>query len=224
MLYDFHTHTSLSDGVLSPIELIRRCIVNGYSALGIADHSSASTMQRILAEVRADAELALEKWSFPVLAGIELTHVPAAAIHELAARARELGARHVVVHGESPVEPVEKGTNLAACTCPDVDILAHPGLLTPDEAAAARENDVFIELTAKEGHSLGNGHVARVALAAGAQLILDSDTHLPSHILTPEFARTVVLGAGVDEALLERILVEHPRQLLRRCGFEEVGG
>ncbi len=42
MLYDFHTHTTLSDGVLLPMELIRRAIVNGYSALGISDHTSAS--------------------------------------------------------------------------------------------------------------------------------------------------------------------------------------
>jgi histidinol phosphatase-like PHP family hydrolase len=99
MLYDFHTHTFLSDGVLSPIELIRRCLVNGYSALGIADHAGASTLERVLTEVRKDAELARRHWGFTVLAGIEFTHVPAASIAELAAWARQLGADHVVVHG-----------------------------------------------------------------------------------------------------------------------------
>ena len=51
MLYDFHTHTFLSDGVLSPIELIRRAIVNGYTALGIADHVGPSTLVRFVDEV-----------------------------------------------------------------------------------------------------------------------------------------------------------------------------
>ena len=35
----------------------------------------------------------------------------------------------VVVHGETLVEPVEPGTNRAAVSCPEVDILAHPGCL-----------------------------------------------------------------------------------------------
>ncbi len=217
MLYDFHTHTFLSDGVLSPIELIRRCIVNGYSALGISDHVSASTLERVIREVSLDAELAARYWNFRVLVGVELTHVPAASIAELAGRAKELGADHVVVHGESPVEPVEPGTNLAAACCPAVDILAHPGLLTTDEAAAAAETGVLIEVTSKDGHSLGNGRVVRVCREAGARMIVNSDSHLPGHILTPEFARRVALAAGLTEAELPEVLEQNPLTLLRRC-------
>ena len=217
MLYDFHTHTFLSDGVLSPIELIRRCIVNGYTALGIADHAGASTLERVVAEVRRDADLAQRHWGFTVLAGIELTHVPAASIAELAALAKQTGADHVVVHGESPVEPVEPGTNVAAANCPDVDILAHPGLLSAEAAAAAAANGVFVEVTAKEGHSLGNGHVVRVAQAAGARLVVDSDSHVPGHILTEAHARKVALCAGLAEADLEEVLIKNPQALLARA-------
>lgn len=217
MLYDLHTHTFLSDGVLSPIELIRRCIVNGYSALGISDHVSASTLERVIREVSLDAELAARYWNFRVLVGVELTHVPAASIAELAERAKRLGADHVVVHGESPVEPVEPGTNLAAACCPAVDILAHPGLLTADEAAAAAETGVLIEVTSKDGHSLGNGRVVQVCREAGARLIVNSDSHLPGHILTPEFARRVALAAGLTEAELPEVLEQNPLTLLRRC-------
>ncbi|MBU0610529.1 MAG: histidinol phosphate phosphatase domain-containing protein [Armatimonadetes bacterium] len=217
MVYDFHTHTFLSDGVLSPIELIRRCIVVGYATLGIADHCGASTMERIITEVRRDAELAARYWGFQVLAGVELTHVPAASIAELAAQAKALGADHVVVHGETPVEPVEPGTNLAAASCPDVDVLAHPGLLSPEAAEASVAHGVFIEVTAKDGHSLGNGHVVRAALAAGAKMVVNSDTHLPGHILTEGFARRVALGAGLPEAELQHVLVEHPQELVARA-------
>lgn len=217
MLYDFHTHTFLSDGVLSPIELIRRCIVNGYSVLGIADHAGASTLERVVTEVRKDAELAARYWGFTVLAGIELTHVPAASIAELAALAKAAGADHVVVHGESPVEPVEPGTNLAAASCRDVDVLAHPGLLSEEAAAAAAANGVFVEVTAKEGHSLGNGHVVRVAQAAGAKLVLNSDTHLPSHLLTPDFARRVARCAGLAAGELDEVLVNNPQALANRA-------
>ena len=37
-VYDFHTHTFLSDGVLSPMELIRRAHDKGYAAIAITDH------------------------------------------------------------------------------------------------------------------------------------------------------------------------------------------
>lgn len=218
VLYDFHTHTFLSDGVLSPIELIRRCIVNGYTALGIADHCGASTLERVIREVKADAELAKRHWNFTVLTGVELTHVPAASIAELAAQAKALGADHVVVHGESPVEPVEPGTNLQATLCPDVDLLAHPGLLSAEAAEAAAANGVFIEVTAKDGHSLGNGRVVQVCRAAGARLVLDSDGHVPGQLLTEAFARRVALGAGLTEDELPAILVHNPQALLARCG------
>jgi len=216
MVYDFHTHTTLSDGALLPMELIRRCIVSGYSALGIADHTSASTMGRVIREVKRDCELAERFWGFTVLPGVELTHVPAASIDELAAEARNIGAAFVVVHGQSPVEPVEAGTNLAAVSCPDVDILAHPGELTEDEARLAAEHGVFIELTAKEGHSLGNGRVARVALAAGAKLLVNSDAHVPGQILTEEFAGRVARLAGLEGRELHQTLVTNPEELLAR--------
>jgi len=215
-LYDFHTHTFLSDGVLSPIELIRRAIVKGYSALGIADHVGAATMERAIREAARDCELAVRHWNFRAFPGVELTHVPAASIAELAAEAKRMGATHVVVHGESPVEPVEPGTNLAAVRCKDVDILAHPGLLTEKEARLAARNRVFIEITSKEGHSLGNGRAYSVAQAAGARCLLNSDTHLPDHLLTASFARTVALGAGVGESQLGLVLQQNPKTLIAR--------
>lgn len=217
MVYDFHTHTTLSDGVLLPMELIRRAIVNGYSALGIADHTSASTMGRVIREVRRDCELAERFWGFTALPGIELTHVPAAAICELAAEARSIGAAVVVVHGQSPVEPVEPGTNLAAVSCGDVDILAHPGDLTDEEAQLAAQHGVFIEITAKNGHSLGNGHVARVALAAGAKMVVNSDAHVPEQLLTEQSARRVARMAGLEGEALEQTLVANPKELLERA-------
>ncbi len=216
MVYDFHTHTTLSDGVLLPMELIRRCVVNDYAALGITDHCSASTMSRVIREVRRDCALAEKHWGFSAFPGVELTHVPAASISELAAEARRMGAALVVVHGQSPVEPVEPGTNLAAVSCADVDILAHPGNLTEQEARLAAENRVFLELSSKNGHSLGNGRVARITLEAGAKLLVNSDAHTPDQLLTNERARDVARLAGLTEAQVQQVLVENARELLDR--------
>ena len=38
-LYDFHAHSFFSDGELLPMELIRRAVVKGYTALAITDHA-----------------------------------------------------------------------------------------------------------------------------------------------------------------------------------------
>ncbi len=216
MVYDFHTHTTLSDGVLLPMELIRRCIVAGYGALGISDHTSASTMGRVIREVRRDCALAHKHWGFSAFPGVELTHVPAASVGDLAAEARRSGALYVIVHGQSPVEPVEPGTNLAAVSCADVDILAHPGDLTEDEARLAADTGVFLELSARQGHSLANGRVARVALRAGAKLVVSSDAHTPDGLLTEEKARRIARLAGLDDRDVEQTLVANPEELLGR--------
>lgn len=216
-VYDFHLHTFLSDGALLPIELLRRCQVKGHVGVVTADHTSSSTMERVIVEAAADCTLARECWGLEAYAGTELTHVPAAAIASSAARAKSVGAALVVVHGESPVEPVEPGTNLAAAECPDVDILAHPGLLTSQAAEAAARNGVYIEVTARQGHGMANGHVVKVALEVGAKLVIDSDTHRPEDILTPQWAEHVALCAGIPESMLQAVLVDHPRELMDRA-------
>ena len=48
MLFDFHTHTFLSDGVLSPIELMRRAAANGYTAMAVTDHAGINDQERVL--------------------------------------------------------------------------------------------------------------------------------------------------------------------------------
>jgi histidinol phosphatase-like PHP family hydrolase len=219
MLYDFHTHTFMSDGALAPIELIRRAAVNGYSAIGISDHAGPGTMEAAITAALGDCELAAAHWGIIAVAGVELTHVPAGAIAELARAAKQAGALYVVVHGESPVEPVEAGTNAAAAACPDVDILAHPGHISPEVAAAAVANNVFLEVTARHGHSLTNGHVVLIGRAAGARFLVNSDTHAPGDLLTRDKAESVARGAGLSDDEVRQVLDDNPRELLRRLGL-----
>ncbi len=116
MLYDFHCHTYLSDGELSPVELIRTACVNGYTAMAITDHGGMGFLADRFRELRREIDIAVRHWPIQVLLGVELTHLPAEAIAEAAANARAVGAQIVVVHGETMVEPVPSGTNLAALT------------------------------------------------------------------------------------------------------------
>ena len=216
MIYDFHTHTSLSDGALSPVELIRRAMEQDYRAIALTDHAGIGYLERVIEETTADCALARAHWPILAIPGVELTHLPPRAIGEAAKRAKELGAWLVVVHGESIIEPVEKGTNKAALQCPYVDILAHPGLISPEEAELAATAGIFLEISARSGHSLTNGHIVQQSRLAGAKLLLNSDAHDESDLLTVELARRIARGAGLDEKESDEILTNNVQALMSR--------
>lgn len=197
MMIDLHTHTIFSDGELLPSELVRRAKVLGYEAIALTDHADFTNLELLL-EVGKKARYLEEGYGITVLSGVELTHVPPRDIPRLAVRAKELGAEIVVVHGESPVEPVAPLTNLAAVECKDVDILAHPGFITEEEAGIAAANGICLEITSRYGHNVTNGHVARMAKASGAKLVVDTDTHSPGDLITRDRALHIAHGAGLS--------------------------
>jgi putative hydrolase len=213
-MLDLHTHSLFSDGELIPSELVSRFEAAGYTVVAITDHVDSSTLDFVVPRiVRAARDLT---GTVTVIPGVELTHVPPAQIGPLCRKARELGARLVVVHGETIVEPVPLGTNKAALEA-GVDLLAHPGLITPEDARMAADRGVFLEISSRRGHSYTNGHVAALARRAGARLVLDSDTHSPGDILGESLARKVVQGAGMDSSGFDE-LQANARLLAARAG------
>ncbi len=197
-MIDLHTHSIFSDGVLIPSELVRRAEVLGIKAIGITDHADASNLDFIIPRIVAVAERLNRVNHIKTVPGIELTHVPPSQIGPLAEQARSLGAKIVVVHGETIAEPVVPGTNRAALSA-DIDILAHPGLISEEEAVMAAGKGILLEISARKGHSLTNGHVAKLAGRHGAELVLNSDAHEPSDLITDQLAREIVLGAGLSQ-------------------------
>ncbi len=197
-MIDLHTHSLFSDGVLIPSELVRRAITKGYEAIAITDHADASNLDFIIPRVASACRELMKRWNITALPGIELTHIPPETFGELAEKARTLGAVVIVAHGETLVEPVPPGTNRAAIEA-RVDILAHPGMLTKEEAELAARNGVHLEISARKGHSLSNGHVARIAIETGAKLVLDTDAHEPGDLITGDFALAVLRAAGLSE-------------------------
>ena len=211
-MIDFHMHTLLSDGVLIPAELVRRCEARGFRALVIADHVDEGTIDFAVPRIARLAQAINRQSSIHVVPGAELTHCPPRDIARLAEFARECGAEIVVCHGETIVEPVAPGTNRAAIEA-DVDVLAHPGNITLREAKAAAKRGVFLEVSGRKGHSLSNGHVVQVARQAKAKLVFGSDTHDPADIITLEHAMAILAGAGLDRRAAEAVFRNAERKL-----------
>jgi histidinol phosphatase-like PHP family hydrolase len=214
-MYDLHTHTILSDGELLPTELLRRAAVLGYDTLAITDHADASNLAHLVEAVGRVRDSA-RCYGVDLLVGVELTHVPPSLIPALARDAKRRGADIVVVHGETVVEPVAPGTNRAACMCEYVDVLAHPGLITVEDAGIAAERGIALEITSRAGHNRTNGHVVRVAREAGCPLTVDSDTHAPSDLMSKDARQAVALGAGLTEAESREILSRDVKRLLQK--------
>lgn len=210
-MIDLHTHTFFSDGVLLPAELAQRCRRAGYRGLAVTDHCGPSNIAFVLERMGEFCEDTQGAYGeMEIIPGCELTHVPPIKIPGLVVQARELGAEIVLVHGETVVEPVAEGTNRAAVEA-GCDVLAHPGLITPDVAALAAERGVLLEVSARKGHSLSNGHVARVAAECGAELSFGSDGHQPGDYPTREFATVVLRAAGLSGGEAEAVFRHNAR-------------
>ncbi len=213
-MIDLHMHSIFSDGELIPSEVVSRALAVGYTHLAITDHVDPSNLEFVVARiVRVCRELA-GKVGAAVYPGVEITHVPPRLIEPLAVQARELGAKVVVVHGETIVEPVPRGSNRAAIEA-GVDILAHPGLITEDEVRLAKRRGVLLEITARRGHSLTNGHVARLAMKNGAGLVYNTDSHAPGDFTPWETALGIIRGAGLGARDAAR-MQDNARKLIER--------
>jgi histidinol phosphatase-like PHP family hydrolase len=95
------------------------------------------------------------------------------------------------------------------------DILAHPGMITAREARQAARRGVTLEISARKGHCLANGHVVAAALAAGAGLVVNSDAHAPGALIAREPAARVARGAGLAERAVAALFREAERLAVR---------
>jgi histidinol phosphatase-like PHP family hydrolase len=202
-MLDLHTHSILSDGELLPSELARRYEEKGFKAIAITDHADLSNLKFIVESI-LDFCRHWPKNRIKVLPGIELTHLPHEQFKKAVDFARRKGIKIIVAHGETIVEPVIKGTAHAALNT-KIDILSHPGLILEADVKLAAQRGIFLELSARQGHCLGNGHVAQLALKCGAKLCINSDCHDPSDIPSQEFLKEVGLGAGLGTEDLVKV-------------------
>jgi putative hydrolase len=216
-MIDLHTHSLFSDGDFIPSELVRRFEILGYAAVAITDHADSSNLEHLVPRIVQVSHDLNRCQSVKVIPGVELTHVPPSLVASLISKARALGARLIVLHGETFVEPVAPGTNRAGLEG-GADIIAHPGLISLEDVQLAAKRGIYLEISGRKGHSFSNGHVAALATQAGAKLVLNSDGHGQADFMTEEFAGKVVEGAGLPRGSLQRLLSD-ARLLLDKIGF-----
>ena len=239
--YDLHCHTTFSDGGMIPAGLMQRAIVRGCLGLAITDHVDSSNFEFVLSRIlqfvdelgddwhldivpgpeltsaptnRISPDELGKDWHMPVIPGLELTSVPPRKIAPITERARALGAKWIVVHGETLKEPVAPGTNRAAIEA-RVDLLGHPGLITKEDASRAAQLGVHLEITTHAGHSLGNGWVAQRAREVGAKLLVNTDCHISAEILDTNQRKAIAMGAGLTPEETDQVW-ENGRQVVDR--------
>jgi histidinol phosphatase-like PHP family hydrolase len=106
---------------------------------------------------------------------------------------------------------VALGTNKAAAAVSDVNIIAHPGLVSEEDVELADQNGIYFELTARCGHNVTNGHVAKIA----SNLLVNSDCH-GTELITNAQAEQIARGAGLNEDQALRLIRRNATSLLNK--------
>jgi histidinol phosphatase-like PHP family hydrolase len=178
-----------------------------YKVIAITDHVDYSNIETTVKAILEFTRHWLKNTRIKVLPGIELTHLPPEQFKPLAKYARDKGIKIIIGHGETLAEPVIKGTNRAALEA-DIDILAHPGLIIDEDVILAKKKNIFLEISSRLGHRDTNRHVAERALKLGARLILNTDSHAPEDIITPQELLKAGHSAGLDGKEIAKIYQE----------------
>jgi len=219
MRADFHTHTVLSDGLLLPAALACEAAFRGNQVIAITDHVDFSNLEETLASITKFIKEQGPSLPIKVLPGVEISYLDPALIKKAALKARKLGAKIIIVHGESVAEPaVPKGTNHAALQLKGlVDILAHPGKISEEDTLLAKINGIYLELSARASHKKGNKHVAKMARQFGAKLLVNTDAHCEFDLINFDQALEVAKAAGLTQAEALLAVEKNPLELLKHC-------
>ena len=220
---EFHVHSLFSDGILLPSEIIHMAKLKDYAAICITDHVDNSNLKSVVNSLSEFVREQEGRFEVPFIPGVEISYVEPDNFLKFAERARKLGARIIIAHGETVAENVPKGTNRAAVAGKGlIDILAHPGLISEEEVALAKASGIFLELTSRQGHNVSNGHVAQLAQKVGAKLIVSSDTHKPEDLIDQATAFMVARASGLSEAEALKVVKDNPKELYLRISSVKI--
>lgn len=225
-MFDFHIHVACDGGGLLPAEAMRLAKNAGFRAVGLVVRADMATLPLLLPRLLPMVKTCSLYAGVEAFAGVELVQVPPALFPSAVEEARGLGASLVLGHGEGVpgvfVDAVEQGTNLAAIAA-GVDILAHPGMITAEDAALAAEKGVLLELSAASRHGLANGHVVSMGAKHGCSFVFGSNARSVRDFTGPEgmraLYRAVEAGACAVPGALDIAARALTQRLLRPLLF-----
>jgi predicted metal-dependent phosphoesterase TrpH len=178
---DLHTHSTASDGVLAPAQLVTLAVARGLRVLGLTDHDTVAG----LAEATAAANAA----GLQLVPGIELsTHVTA-------------GEAHVLGYYVDPAHPA-----LADALTRFRDARADRARTMVERLAAAGAQVDYARVQELAGGAIGRPHVARALVEAGhatsindafeRYLVRGRPGYVERYRLTPPEAVRLIRAAG----------------------------
>lgn len=108
MIYDLHSHSTASDGILTPTELVQRAVEQGVKMFALTDHDTTAGVK----EARAEAE----RHDIRFIAGVEISilwqgksiHLAALNVNEDSPELQALLDRQARLRAERAVEIGEK--------------------------------------------------------------------------------------------------------------------
>jgi len=142
MLIDMHTHSSCSDGILTPSELVAQAYENGISVLALTDHDTVSGCR--------EAGEACSRYGIRFIPGAEIT-------------GRENDKLHILGYGIDPEDPglnnafIKLADGRTDCAAKICGILKEMGV------------DISFEevMECVPGPSVGKPHIAEVMIRKG---------------------------------------------------------
>jgi predicted metal-dependent phosphoesterase TrpH len=197
---DLHTHTTASDGILSPEELVELAAVRGIEVLGITDHDTVAGLPA--------AQSAAAHRSVKIVPGIKLS------------TAVETGEVHILGYFIDPADPVLQAhlASLAAARRERaqrmVDRLRHLGIpVTMEDLEAIAQ-----------GGTITRAHAARLLVARGFAGSIDEaferflgrnrPAYVPRTYPSPRRAVEIVLAAGGAPVLAHPLSAGDPETIL----------
>jgi DNA polymerase (family 10) len=221
---DLHLHTTASDGRCTIEEMAGAAKALGYEYIAICDHSKSSvianglTVERMVQHIDAIHSASRRMKGFTILAGCECDILPDGSLDypdEVLARCDWVVASVHTARGSTKVTATDR--TLAAIANRYVCAVGHPtGRLINKRAAAdidisviaaaAARNHTILEINASwQRLDLKDVH-ARTALAAGADLVIDTDAHHTDQLDQMRFGVITARRAGAAQGRIVNCL------------------
>lgn len=229
---DLQVQTDWSDGSASIEEMARAAKAAGLSYIAITDHTKSLTMangldeKRLIAQGKEIDKINKKLKGFRILKSTECDVKKDGSLDLSDAALRTLDLVCVSVHSFFDLdEKTQTDRVIRAMSHPLVNVLFHPTgrivnarepfkLDLPRVIDAAKTHNVALEVNGSHRLDLNDRHV-RMAVAAGAKLVVNSDAHRPEEFANLDYGtatarrgwakRSDVLNAKTADALLKAL-------------------